>query len=612
MTPITKNSCRSTMLLSGEDTHDKKLVREYIMSKEIVIIDENGNVIGSTYPKRAKGLVKNGRAEYVSDCVIKMNAAHSMSDGINTEEQQMSKIIGFDPRKFGFDKSCRSNAGQRAFMTTTLGNAEVWEIGDHDKHRSQIISKMKLQRYTDYTFRFAMIGGQNEEGTEISQVNIFPENRWDDRLTFALEKSRYEPVISKRDKTGLLRVFELPFNTGVAEDWSIIITQERAPARFLAPLAEGAYAALGNMTYEQWLAENGKRKGIFGRDKGSKDSFFPMPEFPDLKIGGRTFKKLIDMAKQGFDVDKVIDKAKQGFDIDSVIDQVKRGIDPDGTMFGDNSKPDYVDNGEEPAKGFGAGQDGQTVTADGEKLTESELAEKLLQIGSGCCLTVRNSTVTPAADRSFMMIGNTSAGSSFVFSDTTMTAYALSVVLAKVGGGCNVVLENVTVTDEGVGMMIDADSECGGTQFRLKGVTLPKQVLDLIYSKVKNGSTITAENISATFTQPAEEKAEVKETADIPEKQADTSEKAPKAEMPKTESKNEATAEKAAPKKESSGYYFTDMLKSTFENAAEGFNTFSAMMRRAEKDIDRAVDESFGNKTDDNGGAGHDDNSDDE
>ena len=210
------------------------------------------------------------------------------------------------------------------------------------------------------------------------------------------------------------------------------------------------------------------------------------------------------------------------------------------------------------------------------------------------------------------MIGNTSAGSSFVFSDTTMTAYALSVVLAKVGGGCNVVLENVTVTDEGVGMMIDADSECGGTQFRLKGVTLPKQVLDLIYSKVKNGSTITAENISATFTQPAEEKAEVKETADIPEKQADTSEEAPKAEKPKTEPKNEATAEKAAPKKESSGYYFTDMLKSTFENAAEGFNTFSAMMRRAEKDIDRAVDESFGDKTDDNGGAGHDDNSDDE
>ncbi|HCJ41052.1 MAG TPA: hypothetical protein DHV89_05825 [Ruminococcus sp.] len=608
MTPITKNSCRSTMLLSGEDTHDKKLVREYIMSKEIVIIDENGNVIGSTYPKRAKGLVKNGRAEYVSDCVIKMNAAHSMSDRINTEEQQMSKIIEFDPRKFGFDKSCRSNAGQRAFMTTTLGNAELWEIGDHDKHRTQIISKMKLQRYTDYTFRFAMIGGHNEDGTEISQVNIYLENRWDDRMTFALDKSRYEPVISKRDKTGLLRVFELPFNTGVAEDWNIIITQERAPARFLAPLPETAYSMLGDMSYEQWLAENGKRKGFFGRDTGSRDSFFSKPEFPNLNIGGRTFKKLIDMAKQGFDVEKVIDKAKQGFDIDSVIDQVRRGIDPDGTMFADNSKPDYVDNGEDTVDVPAAGQDGQTIEVTGEKISESELAEKLFRVGSGCAFVLRGCTVSPAADRSFMMIGNASAGSSFVFGDSEITAYALSLVLAKVGEGCIVRLENVTVTDDGVGMMIDAESECGGTQFMLNGVTLPKQALDLIYSKVKNGSTIKAENITAAFPQAVEEKAEEKEAADAPAQDIPDKENIA-AEEVREEKKPENTSKDSTAKKEG-GYYFTDMLRSTFENAAEGFNTFSAMMRRAEKDINNAIDETFRDQPEDNDASGNDDGDD--
>lgn len=36
------------------------------MEKNVSIIDESGRLIGTTYPKRAKGLVKSGRARYVS------------------------------------------------------------------------------------------------------------------------------------------------------------------------------------------------------------------------------------------------------------------------------------------------------------------------------------------------------------------------------------------------------------------------------------------------------------------------------------------------------------------------------------------------------------------
>ena len=36
------------------------------MTKNVSIIDESGRLIGPTYPKRAKGLVKSGRARYVS------------------------------------------------------------------------------------------------------------------------------------------------------------------------------------------------------------------------------------------------------------------------------------------------------------------------------------------------------------------------------------------------------------------------------------------------------------------------------------------------------------------------------------------------------------------
>ena len=471
----------------------------------------------------------------------------------------MSKIIEFDARKFAFDKSCRSNSGLRTFMTLSLGTAEVWEIGDHDRHRSQIISRMKLQKFTDYTFRFAMVGGHNENGDEVSLVNIFPENRWDDRLTFALDKNRYEPVISKRDKTGLLRVFELPFNSGSTEDWCIVITQEKAPAKFTAPLPIEAYAGLENMTYQQWLNENSKKRGFFSRDTSSKDSGFI---FRDPFAGGSPFRKLIDMAKQGADVDSIIEKARKGFDIENLIDQVKQGIDPDGELFGgDRSTPDYVDNGSDSAGGFTTGSDGMNILCKDLNINESEFAEKLLQIGSGCTFRMNDTNIGPCGDRSCMMIGSPTSGSVLCFEDMTMTSYALSMIMAKVGGGCTVTFRDVIVTADGVGSMIDADNDASGIKFVLNDVTLPKQALDLIYSKIKTGSTITANNISTIFTEPETEQVK------------------PESEKNVQQGKEEARG----------GYFFKDMLKSTFENAAESFNTFGEMMRKAENDISNVI-----------------------
>ena len=40
------------------------------MEKNVVVIDEQGNKIGATFPKRAKGLVKKGRARFVDENTI--------------------------------------------------------------------------------------------------------------------------------------------------------------------------------------------------------------------------------------------------------------------------------------------------------------------------------------------------------------------------------------------------------------------------------------------------------------------------------------------------------------------------------------------------------------
>lgn len=40
------------------------------IQKNITVIDEQGNIYETTYPKRAKGLVKNGRARFISEDTI--------------------------------------------------------------------------------------------------------------------------------------------------------------------------------------------------------------------------------------------------------------------------------------------------------------------------------------------------------------------------------------------------------------------------------------------------------------------------------------------------------------------------------------------------------------
>ncbi len=37
------------------------------MIKNVIVVDEQGNEYGATYPKRAKGLVKNGRARFIDE-----------------------------------------------------------------------------------------------------------------------------------------------------------------------------------------------------------------------------------------------------------------------------------------------------------------------------------------------------------------------------------------------------------------------------------------------------------------------------------------------------------------------------------------------------------------
>ena len=68
------------------------------IEKNIIVVDEQGNEYEATYPKRAKGLVKNGRARFVDENKIclacppdKILEEEKMSD--NTNELTVKEIF---------------------------------------------------------------------------------------------------------------------------------------------------------------------------------------------------------------------------------------------------------------------------------------------------------------------------------------------------------------------------------------------------------------------------------------------------------------------------------------------------------------------------------------
>lgn len=230
------------------------------MEKNVTIIDHEGNVIGSTYPKRARGLVKKGRAEPVDDFTIMMPDAHvpTVDNMDNTEEIKMSKVIGFEARGFKIDPTCKSNnVATRMFVTDALGNnVEVYEIGDHHYNWTQISYEMPVGKDEDYEFMFAMTGdidsGRLNDQAKCSFM-IVPihdkvkaltvdadgvitdaaqgvaagdgknagaqesDEDWENRYQYSLIRREYRPTMEKLWNGESLRFYKIPFNTGDAD-----------------------------------------------------------------------------------------------------------------------------------------------------------------------------------------------------------------------------------------------------------------------------------------------------------------------------------------------------------------------------------------------------------
>lgn len=107
---IIKTICYN-LSVNGDGTHNKKQL--YIIytggdthRKNIIVVDEKGNEYEATYPKRAKGLVKNGRAHFIEENKICLLCPPNLkSEDNNMSNTQATKTNDKLTIKYVLDKT---------------------------------------------------------------------------------------------------------------------------------------------------------------------------------------------------------------------------------------------------------------------------------------------------------------------------------------------------------------------------------------------------------------------------------------------------------------------------------------------------------------------------
>lgn len=229
--PIAKNT----------DSEQRKTVR---------ILDGEGNQIGFTYPKRAAGLVKKGRAYYVNDFIIhltmsdamlpdniqksevlKMDQSITIETANKETENQVIKLY-FDPRKWSFNKTCKDNVGNRSFITGPDGVlAEGYMIGDWSNRWTEIVSEtLLLPKNADCSFTFWLNGGENDRNDEVCRFDIIFNNNHEQRFSYNLNRNYIRPV----KKLNGWELYEIPFRTENNEYTELRFVAQKAYMTVLA------------------------------------------------------------------------------------------------------------------------------------------------------------------------------------------------------------------------------------------------------------------------------------------------------------------------------------------------------------------------------------------
>ncbi len=267
-------------------------------SLTVSVLDSDGNIVGMTYPKRAKGLVKKGRAQYVSDNEIRLEQTDPTCE--NTEDLKMDNIqntkttknyILFNPKKWQIHPDVPNSKAERFFINSPLDESltEVYSLGNWGWDWSEITGgMMTLEKNTEYHFVFWLNGGENDRDDETCQCHIMFGNNsfsiekenWERKLVYKLNRSYIKPV--KRYKGWLL--FDIPFVTEDKDYTQIRFVACGAPTAIMAASEPETYAELEDVV-DEFADKRPQRHNIVFEDGWPTNTWYSTSR---LKNGGKT------------------------------------------------------------------------------------------------------------------------------------------------------------------------------------------------------------------------------------------------------------------------------------------------------------------------------------
>lgn len=256
-------------------------------NQTVAVQSQDGENIGLTYPRRAAGLVKKGRARFVNDNTIRLTGVSDVihtedikMDNINTlnenkNEQRVNRLL-FNAREWSFNKDCqKSNVGNRSFMQGPDGElAEAYTIGDWSYKWTEIVSKnLILPKNTTHTLTFWLNGGENDRNDEVCRLVVVYNNDCDNCYTYNLNRNFIKPL----KKVNGWELYEIPFITGDNEYTQLRFVAMRAYMTVLSAKPAEAYADLPD-SVDEFESERPQRHNIVFADGWPTNTWYSTRE----------------------------------------------------------------------------------------------------------------------------------------------------------------------------------------------------------------------------------------------------------------------------------------------------------------------------------------------
>ncbi len=300
----------------------------------VTVLDESGTVIGKTYPKRAKGLIKKGRAESVSDDSIRLRGTTSPTYE-NTEELKMDKnYIYFDTKTWQKSPDAGYTAAERFFITSPIDGelTEVYSLsGWLDGNVSEITSGyLALEKNTKYHFVFWLNGGENDKRNETCQCLITFSNSniridradWENKLVYNLNRNYIKPI---KQYNGW-RLYDISFTTQDKEFTQISFSVQYAPTTVMTSTEPEKYTF--EDCVDEFAEQRPQRHNIVFDDGWPSDTWYSTANLRRQSINEQNHQANETLGVNNSSlIDAIAERLMEEFDVVEIAEHIMDEID---------------------------------------------------------------------------------------------------------------------------------------------------------------------------------------------------------------------------------------------------------------------------------------------